>query len=157
MSNASASLTLVDGSHRVECRGVEAAGNTQPPHHRRYERDRGYDASDRQRGGWCGIDVQLALRVAASVTVSDHHATSTTVRGVLPEWSDQWTRLGLVRVAVLCQPVNVVVAHDGNHTLVLSSANAASNVGAVASVFVVHGSGVARDMGVIHRLIAIRS
>jgi hypothetical protein len=29
--SSSVSLSLVDGAHRIECRGVDAAGNTQPP------------------------------------------------------------------------------------------------------------------------------
>jgi hypothetical protein len=126
MSAPTVSLTLADGAHRIECRGVDAAGNAQPPP---------YD----------GVDVTVdtvppVVTVAAGavpafsalsvvlvpVTVSD--ATLTSVQGVLDDSVDATvSRVG-------SGVVSVGVAVDGNHTLVLSSEDAAGNAGSVVSV-----------------------
>jgi hypothetical protein len=120
------SLTLADGTHRIECRGVDAAGNAQPPP---------YD----------GVNVTVDTAppivsvapdtvptfnslsvVSVAVTVSD--MTSTVLRGVLDESLDSVvSRLG-------SGVVRVGVAADGNHTLVLNSEDAAGNVGTAVSV-----------------------
>ncbi len=117
-------LTLADGAHRIECRGVDAAGNAESPP---------YD----------GVDVRVdttppsvvvadnavhpfnALSVVSvPVTVSDASPTTLIVRGVLDGAVD--TAVSRVGSGV----VSVVVTADGNHTLVLSSEDAAGNVGA---------------------------
>jgi hypothetical protein len=118
-----ASLALADGAHRIECRGVDTAGNAQPPP---------YD----------GVDVTVdatppAISVAAgavpafnglsvvSIPVTVVDATATTVRGVLDDSVD--TAVSRVGGGV----VSVGVATDGNHTLTLRGTDAAGNVGVV--------------------------
>jgi hypothetical protein len=119
-------LALADGTHRIECRGVDAAGNIQPPP---------YDAVNvtvdttppviSVAVGVVSLFNALSV-VSVPLTVSD--ATTTTVRGVLDGQVDG----GVSRVGG--GVLSVGVAMDGNHTLVLSSEDAAGNAGAVVSV-----------------------
>jgi hypothetical protein len=125
-SSSSVSLTLADGAHRIECRGVDAAGNTQPPPHDGV--DVTVDTTPPSIGVAAGaVPTFNALSVVTlSVLVSD--ATLTRVRGVLDGAVD--TAVSRVGGGV----VSVGVAADGNHTLVLSSEDAAGNAGSVVSV-----------------------
>jgi hypothetical protein len=126
METTTAALTLADGAHRIECRGRDAAGNVQPPP---------YDGVD------VVVDtVQPAIEVEAGVVLPFNalsvvslllavtDATSTSVRGVLDGSLD--TAVSRVGSGVL----SVGVAADGNHTLVLSSEDAAGNAGSIVSV-----------------------
>jgi hypothetical protein len=120
-AGATVSLTLADGAYRIECRGVDEAGNAQPPP---------YDAVDvtvdttppyvSVAAG--AVPVFNALSVV-SVTVTVFDATTTIVRGVL----DGSVDTGVSRVGG--GVVSVVVVADGNHTLVLSCEDAAGNAG----------------------------
>jgi hypothetical protein len=123
-ASATAVLTLADGAHRIECRGVDAAGNVQPPP---------YDSVDvtvdtvRPSVGVAAVPPINSLSVVlVTVLVSD--ATLTRVYGVLDGSVD--TAVSRVGGGVM----SVGVATDGNHTLVLSSEDAAGNAGSVVSV-----------------------
>ncbi len=127
-SSSSVSLTLADGTHRIECRGVDAAGNTQPPP---------YDGVDVTVDTMSpSIDVAAGAVpmfnslsvVSVSVLLSD--ATLTRVRGVPVLDGSVDTAVSRVGGGV----VSVGVAADGNHTLMLSSEDAAGNAGRVVSV-----------------------
>jgi hypothetical protein len=125
-SSSSVSLTRADGTHRIESRGADAAGNTQPPP---YD---GVDVSVGTTPPWISVVAGAVSAfnslsvVSVPVTVSD--ATSTMVRGLLDGSAD--SVVSRVGGGVL----SVGVAADGNHTLVLSSEDAAGNAGAVVSV-----------------------
>jgi hypothetical protein len=126
VSSSSLMLTLADGSHRIECRGVDAAGNTQAPP---YD---GVDVSVDTTPPWVSVAAGAVSAFnslsVVSVAVGVGDATSTVVRGLLDGAVDS------VVSRVGGGVVSVGVAADGNHTLVLSSEDAAGNAGAVVSV-----------------------
>jgi hypothetical protein len=116
----------VDGPHRIECRGVDAAGNTQPPPYDGV--DVTVDTTPPSVGVPAGAVPSINSLSVVSVPVLVSDATATNVRGVLDGSVD--TAVTRVGGGV----VSVGVASDGNHTLVLSSEDVAGNVGAVVSV-----------------------
>jgi hypothetical protein len=126
MSTAAVSLSLVDGAHCIECRGIDAAGNAQPPPYDGVSVT--VDTMPPVVSVAAGVVPAFNTLSVVSVTVTVSDATVTSVRGVLDGFVDTAvTRVG-------SGMLSVGVAADGNHTLVLSSEDAAGNTGSVVSV-----------------------
>ncbi len=125
-TSSSLTLTLADRSHHIECRGVDAAGNTQPPPYDGV--DVSVDTTPPSISAAAGAVSAFNSLSVVSVAVSVGDATSTVVRGLQDGSADS------VVSRVGGGALSVGVAADGNHTLVLSSEDAAGNAGAVVSV-----------------------
>ncbi len=124
--SSTVTLSLSDGSHRIDCRGVDAADNAQPPPYDSVNVT--VDTTPPVISVATGAVSSFNAMSVVSLSLSVIDATSTTVRGVLDGLAG--TAVSRVGGGV----VSVGVVADGNHTLVLSSEDAAGNVGAVVSV-----------------------